>query len=738
VFSTDLENLTPLPADGDDDTKADRTVKANKTKLMKDASSVTASRSNGGIDLYAMQRPAPDAEASFSSVSMDEEARVFGGVGAENSVQNSINEKRTEEMLNVIKGLGKKFEKLDRRLSEIHMPVANGALPPKPSMENTAQLDAKMIQIQTLTDKNSKLEMKNEQIGRELRSVESKLSAERQQLVIEKERLQSELEQTKSSKCEIEQKLKECQDKVDMLENELLPESEEQLRSAMEELNQYKDRVIEMGATLQDYEEMIRSLRSEIDRLTTEKDEEKQRFQILNEQSFQVHETMERQNMKKDKIIEDCEHSLAAAKAELQQARSRASEMQMELNDALSQLKQVSGERDDVHQKLLASMDQIGKDSELKNSMVANNTEKTAALKALDEHMKHLKKSLTDMEKEMRAVKKERDDAIFRLGNSDQREEDIFTRLRESERIRRELHAKVMVLIGSIRVFVRVRPLISPELEASKKETCCMNEIFHFTEMGGSQGVKKCIYGSDDPTKNVLEVLEPVKDRGGLSQRRKKWKFGFDQVFDPSHGQADVWEASEPLVQSAIDGYNVTIFAYGQTGSGKTHTMLGEVGSSDEGLIARSIRKLFDAKHDIEVFSRGEKQVNLSLELLEIYNEQVRDLLAEKRGSSTSGENHSLKIVANEAVGSIRQAVSTESDVFKILQTAQQRRCVKATSSNATSSRSHLLFTLQFTVHSKDGTNQSGKLNVSTHDTVNSSIEAKINSIGVGLLDHPP
>jgi Kinesin motor domain len=96
----------------------------------------------------------------------------------------------------------------------------------------------------------------------------------------------------------------------------------------------------------------------------------------------------------------------------------------------------------------------------------------------------------------------------------------------------------------------------------------------------------------------------------------------------------------------------------------------------------------------------------------------VRDLLAAKAATSTSGEKCSLKVVANEAVGSIRQAVTNEAEVFKILQKAQERRCVKATSSNATSSRSHMLFTIQFTINSKDGTNQSGKLNVSTSRTL--------------------
>jgi hypothetical protein len=69
-------------------------------------------------------------------------------------------------------------------------------------------------------------------------------------------------------------------------------------------------------------------------------------------------------------------------------------------------------------------------------------------------------------------------------------------------------------------------------------------------------------------------------------------------VFSPNQGQEDVWEATEPLVQSAIDGFNVCIFTYGQTGSGKTYTMLSE--PPNEGLIARSVSKLFEAKHEAQ------------------------------------------------------------------------------------------------------------------------------------------
>ncbi len=140
--------------------------------------------------------------------------------------------------------------------------------------------------------------------------------------------------------------------------------------------------------------------------------------------------------------------------------------------------------------------------------------------------------------------------------------------------------------------------------------------------------------------------------------------------------------------------------------------MLGDGESlENQGIIFRSIRKLFDAKAKIEELSRGEKAVTMTVELLEIYNEKVRDLLSPKPAGGRD-EDVSLKISGNKAVGSIQQSVHEEASVYEILKKAQQRRTVKATASNATSSRSHLLFTINYTVTSKDGSTQVGKLNV--------------------------
>lgn len=84
----------------------------------------------------------------------------------------------------------------------------------------------------------------------------------------------------------------------------------------------------------------------------------------------------------------------------------------------------------------------------------------------------------------------------------------------------------------------------------------------------------------------------------------------------------DVFADAFPMVISVLDGYNVCIFAYGQTGTGKTFTMEGT--EANRGVNYRTLEELFNiAKERKETF-----RFDISVSVLEVYNEQIRDLLA--------------------------------------------------------------------------------------------------------------
>jgi kinesin family protein C1 len=194
-----------------------------------------------------------------------------------------------------------------------------------------------------------------------------------------------------------------------------------------------------------------------------------------------------------------------------------------------------------------------------------------------------------ELRRQLHETRSERDLAKSSMESFSERENQLYQRVVEGERIRRQMHSKLLTLMGNIRVFVRVRlpPACDSHSTESNDKNVCLKKRkresddeatpFRFPGLDGSleekqQQQQPDIFSSgksgDDLTKNWLEIQEPFKDRGGLQNRQRTWRFGFDGVFQPHHTNNDVWESTEPLIQCAVDGSNVTVFAYGQTGSG--------------------------------------------------------------------------------------------------------------------------------------------------------------------------
>jgi len=73
-----------------------------------------------------------------------------------------------------------------------------------------------------------------------------------------------------------------------------------------------------------------------------------------------------------------------------------------------------------------------------------------------------------------------------------------------------------------------------------------------------------------------------------------------------------------------LDGYNVCIFAYGQTGTGKTFTMEGT--EEARGVNYRTLEELFRVIRE----RQGMFKYDLTVSVLEVYNEQIRDLLLQE------------------------------------------------------------------------------------------------------------
>ncbi|XP_063774231.1 centromere-associated protein E isoform X2 [Pseudophryne corroboree] len=161
--------------------------------------------------------------------------------------------------------------------------------------------------------------------------------------------------------------------------------------------------------------------------------------------------------------------------------------------------------------------------------------------------------------------------------------------------------------------------------------------------------------------------------------------FTFDRVFDSHETTAQVYqEVAVPIIRSALQGYNGTIFAYGQTSSGKTYTMMGT--PDNLGIIPRAVQEVF---HIIQ--EAPDREFLLRVSYMEIYNETVTDLLCD------DGKKKPLEIREdfnrNVYVASLtEELVMTPEHVMKWIKKGEKNRHYGETKMNDHSSRSHTIF----------------------------------------------
>lgn len=195
-----------------------------------------------------------------------------------------------------------------------------------------------------------------------------------------------------------------------------------------------------------------------------------------------------------------------------------------------------------------------------------------------------------------------------------------------------------------------------------------------------------------------------------------------------------------------MEGYNGTIFAYGQTGCGKSHTMQGpdlphdRALSSEQlaqrGIISRSFDHVFEAMS----VTSGIRYLPL-ISYLEIYNENIRDLLSPTTSSSTLilKEQPSQGIVVQNLTS---HAVHSAEECEQLLAIGTRNRMVGATLMNAGSSRSHSIFTINLeqittsngnTADDEISTIKQGKLNLV--DLAGSERQSKTGATGDRLKE---
>lgn len=300
--------------------------------------------------------------------------------------------------------------------------------------------------------------------------------------------------------------------------------------------------------------------------------------------------------------------------------------------------------------------------------------------------------------------------------------EDLLNRFVGMKATNAALLQKMQAMKGNIQVCCRARPPLEQELQ---------------------NNARVCVDTSSD---NELAWFDK---RAGL------WKsFAFDRVWPMDAMQADIFADVEPLALSVVDGFNACILAFGQTGSGKTWTMNGY--GDEYGVSYRTLHKIFellyfkrsqhiidrdrvkalrsrrastagsiDGAGDVTVTGSDDMQADsddddaapeynfsVSVAMLEIYNEMVRDLLSP---AASGHEGHGLDIRQTSeggigVPGLTNETVTGIDDVMRVFARGSANRATMTTNLNEHSSRSHSILMVDVTTFVKGGAPVSGKL----------------------------
>ncbi|CAE8628610.1 unnamed protein product, partial [Polarella glacialis] len=241
----------------------------------------------------------------------------------------------------------------------------------------------------------------------------------------------------------------------------------------------------------------------------------------------------------------------------------------------------------------------------------------------------------------------------------------------------RQFHNELQELKGALRVFCRIRPMNKRERE--NHDTIAVEMLDPFTV-------------ALDKTATDRQV------------------FAYDTIFPESSTQAEVFAECRSMVQSVIDGYNVTVFTYGQTGAGKTWTLYGS--GSEPGISPRICEEIFN------FVQRDSEKLDFSVKasMIELYCAELRDLLNKAKDHPKlefKGYRQADGSVGQRLEGMTEVPVASSSDLAQVVSQGLGSRKVRATAMNADSSRSHFLLIITMEMTDKEtGRSRTGKISI--------------------------
>ncbi|KAL6585680.1 Kinesin-like protein nack2 [Orobanche minor] len=207
-----------------------------------------------------------------------------------------------------------------------------------------------------------------------------------------------------------------------------------------------------------------------------------------------------------------------------------------------------------------------------------------------------------------------------------------------------------------------------------------------------------------------------------LHHERHGGLYTFDKVFDPTCSTHKVYEeGARDVAMSALSGINATIFAYGQTSSGKTFTM--------RGVAEHAIRDIYE-----RINFTPERDFLLKFSALEIYNENVVDLLNRESGSLRLLDDPERGTIVDKL---IEEVVKNDQHLRHLISICEAQRQVGETSLNDNSSRSHQIIrlTIESSLREESGCVKSFLASLNLVDLAGSERAMQSNADGMRLKE---
>ena len=222
------------------------------------------------------------------------------------------------------------------------------------------------------------------------------------------------------------------------------------------------------------------------------------------------------------------------------------------------------------------------------------------------------------------------------------------------------------MLRGNLRIMCRIRPFLENENNSITK-------------------------------KRYLDSFNITNDAIFINDNNKVKRFNMDYVFNQKSSQQEVYDEVSLLINTMQKGSNICIMAYGQTGTGKTHTIQGP-NKDNCGIAVRAVKEIFEIIESINIKSIKNKEgmkMKLSVSIVEVYNENIYNLLAEEEGNLNMYENSHGNLIIPDLKPII---ITNFGEAAKLFKLAEKLRHTNGTQYNDRSSRSHCIFSFHLKI----------------------------------------